>query len=96
MPKDNKITLLDFWAAWCGPCRVMKPIIEEIKKDYDGKLELKEIDVDQPENQPLMDKYQVQAMPTFFIERDGEVIQSFVGAQSKSVLRAALDKVLEN
>jgi thioredoxin 1 len=90
----HKVALLDFWAEWCGPCKLMNPILEEIEKEFGDKVEFKKYNVDEPQNEPLMTKYQVQAMPTFFIEKDGEVVESFVGAQSKSVLISALNKAL--
>jgi len=90
----SKVALLDFWAEWCGPCKMMHPIIEELAKEFGDKLEIKEYNVDEPENEPLMVKYQVQAMPTFFIEKDGQVVESFVGAQSKTTLTSALKKAL--
>lgn len=93
MKKPN-IKLLDFWAAWCGPCKIMNPIIEELEKTYEGKLTVEKINVDAPESQEMVAKYQVMAMPTYFIEKDGQVVQQFVGAQSKSALVAAIDKAL--
>ncbi len=90
-----KVTLYDFWAAWCGPCKVMHPVIEELEREYSGKIEVKKVDVDAPENQELVQQYQVMAMPTFFIEKDGQVVEQLVGAQSKSTLSAALDKALK-
>lgn len=90
----SKVVLLDFWAEWCGPCKMMHPIIEELAKEFGDQLEIKEYNVDEPENEPLMVKYQVQAMPTFFIEKDGQVVESFVGAQSKTTLTSALKKAL--
>ncbi len=88
------VKLLDFWAAWCGPCKVMHPIIEELEKTYEGKLTVEKYNVDEPENQENVAKYQVMAMPTYFIEKNGQVFEQLVGAQSKSALIAAIDKAL--
>lgn len=88
------IKLLDFWAAWCGPCKIMHPIVEEIEKTYQGKVEVLKYNVDENENAELVQKYQVQAMPTYIIEKDGQVVQQFVGAQSKSAITNALDAAL--
>jgi thioredoxin 1 len=90
----SNVTLIDFWAAWCGPCKVMHPIVEELEKEYSGKLTVTKYDVDDPTNQSVVQKYQVMAMPTYFIEKDGEVVQQFVGAQSKKTLADAIDKAL--
>lgn len=90
----KKVVLIDFWAEWCGPCKMMHPIIEELAKEFGDQLEIKKYNVDEPENEPLMVKYQVQAMPTFFIEKDDQVVESFVGAQSKTTLSSALKKAI--
>ena len=92
--EQPKVTLLDFWAAWCGPCKVMHPVIDELEREYAGKVEVKKYDVDAPENQEIVQRYDVGAMPTYFIEKDGQVVNQFVGAQSKSTLTAALDRAL--
>lgn len=88
------VKLIDFWAAWCGPCKIMEPILDELEKQYGDKLTIEKFNVDEPENQEQVTKYQVMAMPTYFIEKNGEVIEQFVGAQSKITLVNALDKAL--
>ena len=91
---ESKVKLIDFWAAWCGPCKIMHPIVEEIEKDYEGKISVEKYDVDSQENQEIVQKYQVMAMPTYFVEKDGNVVQQFVGAQSKATLTSAIDQAL--
>lgn len=91
----SNVTLIDFWAAWCGPCKIMHPVVEEIAQQYGDKLEIKKFDVDDEANQATVQQYQVMAMPTFFIEKDGQVVSQFVGAQSKKTLTDAIDKALE-
>ncbi len=90
----SPVKLLDFWAAWCGPCKIMNPILEEIEKVYAGRIVVEKYDVDDEKNQAIVQKYQVMAMPTYFIEKDGQVVEQFIGAQAKSILSAALDKAL--
>lgn len=91
----SKVTLVDFWAAWCGPCKVMNPILDEIEQTYGDKLEIKKYDVDDQANQAMVQKYDVMAMPTYFIEKDGQVVAQFVGAQARKTLTDAIDKALE-
>jgi len=88
------ITLFDFWAAWCGPCKVMHPIVEEIEKNFADKIKVIKVDVDDPNNREIVEKYQIGAMPTYVIEKKGQVVNSFVGAQSKTVLVDALNRAL--
>ncbi|MDP3993213.1 MAG: thioredoxin [bacterium] len=92
--KDEVITMFDFWAAWCGPCKVMHPIVEEIEKEFAGKIKVVKINVDEPNNQAIIEQYQIGAMPTYIIEKKGQVLNSFVGAQSKTVLVNALNQAV--
>lgn len=90
----SNVKLIDFWASWCGPCKVMNPIIEELEQEYAGKITVEKINVDAPENQALVAKYQVMAMPTYFVEKDNQVVEQFVGAQSKKTLVDSINKAL--
>lgn len=92
--KDEVITMFDFWAAWCGPCKVMHPIVEEIEKEFAGKIKVVKVNVDEPNNQAIIEQYQIGAMPTYIIEKKGRVLNSFVGAQSKTVLVNALNQAI--
>jgi thioredoxin 1 len=91
---NNSVKLIDFWAAWCGPCKIMNPIIEELEKEYGDKITVEKYDVDDSANQEMVQKYQVMAMPSYFIEKNGQVVQHYIGAQPKSTLKAALDQAL--
>lgn len=90
----DKIKLIDFWAEWCGPCKIMHPIIEELEKEYGDKIEVEKYDVDDAKNQKIVQKYQVMAMPTYFILKNDKVLQQLVGAQSKSTLTKILDEAI--
>ena len=87
--------LFDFWAAWCGPCKVMHPIVEEIKQEFAGKVKVVKVNVDEAASQAMVEQYQVGAMPTYIIEKKGQVVNSFVGAQSKTILVNALKATLD-
>ncbi|MDD2440182.1 MAG: thioredoxin [Methanosarcinaceae archaeon] len=87
-----KPVLMDFSATWCGPCRMQKPILEELEKEYADRVEFKVIDVD--ENQELASKYGIHAVPTLIIEKDGTEIKRYMGVTQKSVLSEELDKLL--
>lgn len=75
--------LIDFWAAWCGPCKMIAPIIEELAVEYDGKFKVGKLDVD--ENQQTAIKYGVRSIPTVLILKDGEVKETIIGAVPKNV-----------
>ena len=86
--------LVDFWAAWCGPCKVIAPIIDEIAEELEGKVKVCKINVD--ENPITPGKYGIRAIPTLIIFKKGEPIEVIVGAVSKSVILNALNKALSS
>jgi thioredoxin 1 len=83
------VTLVDFWAEWCGPCKMMTPVIDELASEYGDKVTVGKIDVDA--EQELAMKFQVSSIPTLIVFKDGEVAERFVGVTSKSDLATALD-----
>ncbi len=84
------VKLLDFWGPWCGPCRVMNPVLAEIEKELAGKIEVEKINVD--ENQEKASKYGVMSIPTYVIEKDGKEVGRKIGVTAK----AELVKLLQN
>lgn len=84
--------LVDFWAAWCGPCKMIAPTIEELANDYDGKARIGKVDIDQ--NQEVAMKHGIQAIPTILVFKGGQVVERFQGVSPKEKLSAALDKAL--
>lgn len=82
--------LVDFWAAWCGPCRMVAPVIEEIAADFAGKLKVGKVNVD--ENRQLAMDYGVMSIPTMMIFKEGKQVEKVVGYQSKQQLTALLEK----
>jgi len=84
----TKPVLYDFFATWCGPCRMQTPIIEELAKELDGAVEIKKVDVD--ENIALAQKYGIQVVPTLIIESDGKVVQRLEGVTDGATLKNLL------
>ena len=89
---DNKIVLVDFWAAWCGPCRMVGPIIDEISNEYEGKAVVGKVDVDA--NQGFAAKYGVRNIPTVLVFKNGEVVGRQVGVAPKKTYADSLDALL--
>jgi len=87
---DSKVpVLLDLWAAWCGPCRMVGPVVDELAQDYEGRLKVGKIDVDdQPE---LAAAFQVQSIPMLLLMKDGAVVSAALGARPKKALAEALE-----
>lgn len=83
---------IDFFAEWCGPCHAMKPIIEEVEKEYAGKLKFSKLDVET--NQDMAQKYGVMSIPTYLITKDGNEIDRKIGAMSKEALKKWLDSTV--
>ncbi|MEO2085158.1 MAG: thioredoxin [Marinoscillum sp.] len=88
----NKTVLVDFWAEWCGPCRMISPVIEELANEYEGKVIIGKLDVDS--NQESSVKYGVRSIPTILTFKDGEIVDKQVGAVSKETLKNIIDSQL--
>jgi len=90
---SDKPVFVDFWATWCGPCRMVSPIVEELAKEYEGKVDFVKVDVDQ--NRELASKYNIFSIPTLAIFRNGQVVAQTAGAASKESIRTYIDKNIQ-
>ena len=90
--KSDKPVLEDFWATWCGPCRMLGPVIEELATEYEGRVVVGKVDVDN--NQEFAAKYGVRNIPTVLVFKDGEVVGRQVGVAAKKTYTDALDSLL--
>jgi len=88
--KSETPVLVDFWAAWCGPCRAIAPIVEELAKEYDGKVKIGKMDVDRNNATPM--RYNVRGIPTLLLFKGGQVQEQIVGYVAREVIEKALNK----
>jgi len=87
--KSDKVTLVDFWAPWCGPCQMMGPIIEDLAKEKEGKFKIGKLNVD--ENPETAKKFGIMSIPTMIIFKDGKEVKQLIGVQSKESLIKELE-----
>lgn len=91
--KNGELPLVvDLWATWCGPCRMLGPVISELAEEYDGKVVVGKCDIEENEDVPM--EYGVRNIPTILFFKGGELVDKFVGAGSKATLKEKFDKLL--
>ena len=90
--KSDQIAVVDFWAQWCGPCRAIAPIIEELSTEYEGSVLIGKVDVDANKELPM--QYSIRSIPTILIIKGGEVLEKHVGSITKQALQSKIDSHL--
>jgi thioredoxin 1 len=90
--KSDKLTVIDFWAEWCGPCKTLGPVIEQMSVEYAGKVNIGKMDVGNNSEIPV--RYGIQGLPTILFVKGGKVVDKILGAPGKDQLKATIDKHL--
>ena len=90
--KSDKPVLVDFWAPWCGPCRFVSPIVEELAKEMSEKVKIVKLNVD--ENSQTASQFNVMSIPTLMIFKNGTPVKTLIGAQSKEAIKKTIDEIL--
>lgn len=89
---SDKVTLVDFWASWCGPCKMIGPVIDELATEYEGKANILKMNVD--ENSEVPAQYGIRSIPTLLFIKGGEIVDKHVGVASKAELKNKLDALI--
>lgn len=90
--KSDKPVLVDFWAEWCGPCKALGPVIDELANDYAGRVKIGKLNTDHSTSTSV--RFSVSAIPTVILFNKGEIVEKFVGLRGKKDFQAAIDKVV--
>lgn len=92
---ESKIpALVDFWAPWCGPCKMMSPVLDELAGEFEGKVKIAKLNVDEPAHQSLAMEYEIQSIPNMKLFVNGKVVKDFVGLKPKDVLKQEIEEVI--
>ena len=86
--------LVDFWASWCGPCKMMAPILDELSKELENKVKIVKLDIENPANKDLAMQYGIMSIPNMKLFKDGKVIQDFVGSRPKEEFKRDLERLI--
>lgn len=90
--KSTSLVMVDFWATWCGPCKIVAPVVEELAKEYEGKVNFVKVNTD--ENADLASRYNIRGIPTLMFFKEGNVMEQVVGAVPKAQLKSKIDALL--
>jgi len=88
----DKLVMVDFWATWCGPCKIIAPVVEELAKEYEGRVNFVKVNTD--ENPDLASRYNIRGIPTLMFFKDGQIVDQLIGAVPKAQIKSKIDSLL--